>query len=323
LPGVGIVDECEAVGLVTAVARDRVTGIRVQPRRAGADQEIIDADLVLDATGRSGRTPAWLAGIGYDRPPDQQLTIRLAYATRHLRLPGGVLGAEKLVAAGAQPDQPAGFVLLAQEQDRWILTLFGFDGHHPPADPEGFLAFFEGVAPQDVFEAVRAAEPLGDIAAHQFPASVRRCYERLRRFPDGLLVLGDAICSSNPAYALGMSLAAVQAAALRDALALGEHDLANRFFRAAARPVNSAWQLTVGADLALPQVRGSRPLPVRVVNAYVRRVLIAAERDPLVADRFFRVSSLLDPPGLLFRPATALRVALAALRRPARVPPYR
>jgi hypothetical protein len=76
-----------------------------------------------------------------------------------------------------------------------------------------------------------------------------------------------------------------------------------------------AWQLTVGSDLALPQVQGPRPLPVRVVNAYVNRVLTAAERDRVVAEQFLRVAALQDPVTRLFRLPTALRVLLGNLRR--------
>jgi 2-polyprenyl-6-methoxyphenol hydroxylase-like FAD-dependent oxidoreductase len=315
LPTVEIVDRCEVVGLVTTAARDRVTGVRILRRDAGGAEETVDADLVLDATGRGGRTPVWLATMGYDQPPEERLTIQLRYATRQLRLRPGALRGQKFVTIGAEPGRPTGFVLFAQEQDRWILTAIGYDGHHPPTDPESFLAFVETAAPPDVFTAIRDAEPLDDIVAYRFPANLRRRYERVRRFPAGLLVLGDALCSTNPAYALGMSAAALQAAALQDTLAGGDRQLARRFFRAAAKPVNLAWQLAVGADLALPQVQGPRPLPVRVINAYVNRVLTAAERDPAVAERFFRVASLQDPATRLFRPSTARRVVLGNLRR--------
>jgi 2-polyprenyl-6-methoxyphenol hydroxylase-like FAD-dependent oxidoreductase len=319
LSAVKIVDRCEIVGLVTTPTRDRVTGVRIAHLAADGAEETLDADLVVEATGRGGRTHTWLAAIGYEQPPEEQLTIQLKYATRHLRLRPGALGGQKMVSIGAQPGRPTGFVLFAQERDRWILTAIGYDGHHPPTDPEGFLAFVETIAPPDVFAAIREAEPLDDIVAHRFPANVRRRYERLRRFPAGLLVVGDAICSSNPAYALGMSVAALQAEALRDSLAGGDRDLARRFFRAAAKPVDAAWQQVVSADLVLPQVQGPRPLHVRVINAYVNRVLIAAERDPTAAQQFIRVTALQDRPMRLFRPSTALRVLLGNLRR-SRVP---
>ena len=210
---------------------------------------------------------------------------------------------------------PTGLVFFAEDQGRWVLTLIGYDRHHPPTDPEGFLAFVETVAPPDVFAAICDAAPLDDIVAYRFPANLRRRYERVRRFPTGLLVLGDALCSTNPAYALGMSVAALQAAALQDTLAGGDRDLALAVLpRAAAKPIDRAWQLTVGSDLALPQVQEPRPLPVRIINAYVNRVLTAAERDP-------RSGRAIPPSRRPAEPGHAAVPAPHGAPRPARQPP--
>jgi hypothetical protein len=164
------------------------------------------------------------------------------------------------------------------------------------------------VAPPDVLGALREAAPLGGLVSHRFPASRRRRYERLARFPEGLLVAGDALSSVNPLYGQGMSVAALEALALRRALERGERRLAPRFFGAAGGVVGQAWGLAVGSDLGLPEVAGHRSLGLRLTNAYMERLLRVAEHDPLVAAAFNDVADLLAPPAHVLHPRVLWRV---------------
>ncbi|MEU6253624.1 FAD-dependent monooxygenase [Streptomyces sp. NPDC047043] len=314
LPGVEIVDRCEAAGLISTPDGARVTGVRLVRRDDDTERELA-ADLVVDATGRGGRTTRWLADLGYDQPREDKLAVDIKYVSQNLRLAPGALGRRKVVIVGAEPGRPTGATFLQHEADRWMLTLIGYGGHHPPTDPSDFLEFAKPILPSDVFEALCAAEPLDDLVAHRYPASVRRRYERLDRFPEGLLVFGDAICSFNPVYGQGMSAAALQAEVLRECLAGGPDRLAHRFFRAAARRIEVAWQMAVGSDLSLPEVAGPRPLPVRLTNAYFGALLTAAERDPALTQEFVKVSSLLSSPLILLNPVTVGRVVLGNLIR--------
>jgi hypothetical protein len=121
--------------------------------------------------------------------------------------------------------------------------------------------------------------------------------------------VGDAVCSFNPTYGQGMTVVAAQAVALRDCLERGARDLARRFFSAANVPVDHAWQLSVGADLALPEVIGRPPARVRLINAYLGRLRATAEHDPAVAAAFTAVIGMTEAPRHALRPAIAARVA--------------
>ena len=314
LANVEIVDQCEVVDLVGSADRRRVTGVRVS-HRVGREEQVLDADLVVDATGRSGRATTWLEAMGYRKPAEERIAVDIKYVSRQLRLRPGAMGRQKVVIVGAEPGRPTGATFLEQEEDRWLLTLIGYRGHHPPVEPDRFLEFARTILPAHAHAALDGAEPVDDLAVHRYRASVRRRYERLERFPEGLLVFGDAMCSFNPAYGQGMSAAALQATALRDTLAKGGEQLAKRFFRTAARRIEVAWQMAVGADLALPEIDAPRTRSTRLVNAYLGWLLDTAEHDWTVAERFIRVSSLLAPPTTLLGPGTLGRVALSGLRR--------
>ncbi|HEX5103112.1 MAG TPA: hypothetical protein VFV87_04845, partial [Pirellulaceae bacterium] len=213
-----------------------------------------------------------------------------------------------------QPPSTRSGVALAVEDDRWSLTLGGMFDDAPPASEAGFREFARGLSSPLIHDFLRSAEPVSEIQVFKYPASLRRRYERLKQFPEGLLVLGDALCSFNPIYGQGMSTAALEAVLLGECLQHSEPRLAQRFFRGAARIVDVPWQTAATSDLQFPQVRGKRPLLSGLANAYQSLVHRAAQADPEVALAFHRVANLLERPASLLRPRILRRVLHHAWR---------
>jgi 2-polyprenyl-6-methoxyphenol hydroxylase-like FAD-dependent oxidoreductase len=317
LRNVSVRDRCAVLGLLAD--NGRAVGVRTRDRDAAGDEQALHGDLVVAASGRGAKVPAWLQSLGYEGPAEERVQVDLMYVSRHLRLRPGALGHDTIVFDGPKPGRPRGMALFLEEDDRWLLTLHGYGPkHRPPTDDEAFSAFAATVTDPDVFRAIEEAAILDDVTTHAYPAGVRRRYEGMRRFPDGLLVIGDAICTFNPIYGQGMTVATLQAEALERCLQHGDQRLADRYFKAASAPVEHAWRLSTGADLALPEIDARAPLPDRIVNRYLDRLLPVAEHDERVATALLTVLGMLRPPTSLLHPAIALRVLRGGLRGPIR-----
>jgi 2-polyprenyl-6-methoxyphenol hydroxylase-like FAD-dependent oxidoreductase len=315
IDNVSIMDRTDVLGLTVTEDRARVTGLRVAHRGGDRDELAIAADLVVDASGRGSKMPEWLTQLGWPAPPEEEVPIDLAYTTRIYRGGPASLNGDVVILLGYTAQQRRSAIVALMEGDRVLVSLVGILGDYPPTDDEGFRQFAESLSQPDIADAIRDLTPLGPAVSFRFPASRWRRYDKLSRFPAGLLVIGDAICSVNPAYAQGMSVAALQSRALRDALAGGRAPDAARFFRAAAKATAAAWQIAAGADLALPEVPGQPSGPERLIGRYVSRVQAVAAHDPVVATAFARVAALVDPPPTLMRPDHLFRVLRPRRRR--------
>jgi 2-polyprenyl-6-methoxyphenol hydroxylase-like FAD-dependent oxidoreductase len=314
LGNVTLRDAYDVVDLTSTSSRERVTGVRVAPHGGGEALDLI-SDLVVDATGRGARTPAFLEALGYRRPTEQKVTVDLKYSSQLLRLPQDAL-TEVVFLITPVAGRPSGLAMARCEDDNWMLTVAGMAGNDPPDTFDEICDFAADILPAYALAAVRSATPLGPTAQHRYPSSRWHRYDRLRRLPDGLLAVGDAVCSFNPIYAQGMTVAALQALALRESLSRGTRNLPQRFYAAGAKPIRQAWQQVVGNDLSLPEIVGTPPLTTRLINPYVERVLSAAEHDLAAMEAFMRVVWLVDPPPRLMRPTIVARALTAGRRSP-------
>ena len=309
LAGLGNVEVRQAAAAGLAGADDRVTGVRL------AGGATVSSDLVVDATGRGTRSDRWLAQLGLPVPTESTIGVRLAYSTLLLHREGGDLGGLRMVAQLQTP--PSGKRLggaMAIDGDRWIVTLGEFHNDHPPADRASFVEFAASLPHPSIAQLIESAEPLSEVAVIQFPASRRRHFERMRRLPAGYLAVGDALCSFNPVYAHGMTVAAVEALAL--GRFLDRHrgsgpDMARAFYRHVTGVVGSAWELARSVDFAYPQTTGRRPVGFALRDRYLRRVIRAAQTSPKLNHRLMHVYHLIDRPHVLAAPDLLLTTVKA------------
>ncbi len=307
LPNVQRMENAAVEALTVDDRKQRVTGVRV-------GKESLIADLVVDATGRGSRSPRWLEEIGFPKPAEEQVQVSICYTTRVFRRRENDLDGDLAVIIPSTPVSKCGGVMLAQEGNRWTVTIFTHFGSPVPEDLDQFREAARCLPSTLLYDVIRDAEPIGDAAATRFPASVRKRYERLDRFPAGYLVFGDAICSFNPIYGQGMSVAALEAVELKKTLESNAPDLARAFFRRAAKVIDNPWSIAAGSDLRIPETVGPRTGAVKFINWYLAKLHKAAHTDPVAAVAFLRVANLLAPPPSLMSPAIASRVLLASLR---------
>jgi len=324
IPNVRFLDLHDIVSLETTPDNKRVTGVRIQRSKQGSQPEVLLADLVLDITGRGSRMPAWLRELGYEAPPEDKIKVDLAYTTRHYRLKRDRFGTSIAINQAGTPASPRGvFCYPLPDGETVELSLTGVLGDYPPTDHEGFLAYIKSLPLPFHYEYVKDAEPVDEPVRFKFPASVWRHYEQLTRFPDGLLVMGDAVCSFNPVYAQGMTVAGMESLTLRKHLQNPAALNAIEFFGEIAGQIASPWQFSAIADLGYPGVEGQRNDQINLVNQYIPKVLAAATQDPVITDAFLRVAGLVEDPMSLMSPAIAGRVGRVLQqfgRRPASTP---
>jgi 2-polyprenyl-6-methoxyphenol hydroxylase-like FAD-dependent oxidoreductase len=265
------------------------------------------ADLVVDATGRSSRTPRWLDEHGYEPPTVEEVTIDVTYSTGRVERPPDD---RRVLAVPPVAPRTRGAGLIPVEDGRWEVILQGVHGEDPPTDRDGAVAFAEQLPGPEIGQLLRSQRWVSDeLEQYPYPASRRHRYDSLDRVPDNLVVLGDALASFNPIYGQGMSVAALEAVLLHQALADGGSDgTPERFFDRASSLVDVVWQTVVGGDFQFPETTGPRPVGTGLSNWYVDRLVRQAHDDPVVSRAFAKVTRLEEPPSALFRPGIAWRV---------------
>jgi 2-polyprenyl-6-methoxyphenol hydroxylase-like FAD-dependent oxidoreductase len=313
VPNITLRPDCRVTGLVPAKASAAVHGIRFDG--GSGRSETLEADLVMDASGRGALTSTLFEALGWEQPAETEVGVDLSYATVVVAIPPIAPPDWKLVLT--QPDPPflaLHAVLVPTEDDRWIIAIADHDATERVETWDAFLEASRSLITPTVYNALRYAEPPSGIRHYRFPISYWKHFEQLRRLPHGVLPVADALCRFNPIHGQGMSSAAKQARLLQDVLgrAAGEPDpiaaVQMGFMGEVASVLETPWNMSTSADLAFPATRGERPENFEEARQFEAALFRAAVADPVVHRATMEVAQLLQPRSLLHEPDIMRRI---------------
>jgi 2-polyprenyl-6-methoxyphenol hydroxylase-like FAD-dependent oxidoreductase len=319
-----LLDGVQVTQLLTNETKSQVTGVQLRWRMEAETplEEELAADLVVDASGRNSSMPKWLESWGY--PPVKETVIDsfLGYGSRWYRRKSGFSADwQGLTVMGKPPDNPRGGVLYPVECDRWVVTLGGSGHDYPPTDEEGFLEFARSLRHPIIYETIKDAEPLSPVYSYRRTANRLRHYDQLSNLPEGVVMIGDAVCAFNPIYGQGMTTAALGALTLDDCLReqfkTTKHSLTGltrRFQKRLAKVNSTPWMMATGEDLRWPTTSGGQIDKMSLLmQGYMDRVMEFSTNHPEVYQTFGEVAHLVKPPTALFSPRILAPVLLQGM----------
>lgn len=308
---VTLVPNCR-VQAISAFPDGTVTSVQCEYGNGRAEE--LFADLVIDASGRGMLTLQLLKSLGYPQPDEESIGMNIGYSTALFSIPDDAPQdwVSTITLADAPKTSRSGF-LFPREGQQWIVTLAGMHDDKPPGDWDGYLEFAKGLRTNTIYNAIARAERIGEVQRFALPASTLRHFERLDRFPRGLLPMADAVCRFNPIYGQGMSVAAMEAALIAQLLSVCESEpdpitgLAQSYFTAVQELLNAPWSVA-NLDLVFPETTGKRPPNFGDSLKFGAGVIRLAARDPEVHRLWSEVQQLLKPNSALREPAFVERV---------------
>jgi 2-polyprenyl-6-methoxyphenol hydroxylase-like FAD-dependent oxidoreductase len=281
------------------------------------DDTVHAADLVIDASGRNTRLPSWLEALGIGPVRTSQVDALVGYATRMYAGSAGIDVPGVVVLA--TPQSLTGGLALKVEGDRWLVLAVGFGEHRPPRDAAGFEEFLAALRDPVVSQLLNRLEPVDDVHVYRQTANRRRHLDEVEDWPEGLLAVGDALCSFNPVYGQGITVAACEAVLLgrqlRDRAGTGfAAGDTRRLLRRLGGVLTLPWAIATGEDLRYPTSTGRGGFTQRLLDGWTRQLgMLAAHGHERAQDSMAQVYHLMGSPVSLFDPRLGVAVARSRL----------
>jgi hypothetical protein len=276
---------------------------------------VIPADLVIDASKHGSLTLSFLKSTGHPVPEETTIGVDIRYATALFELRHGALGEFKAnVTLPKAPESVNAGYLLPAENNCYQLLLIGRGDDIPPTDGAAFLEYARKLGTPSIYNAMKGAKQLGEVARYGFPESKWRHFGLLDRFPRGLLPTGDAICCLNPIYGQGITVAVLEATAMRRLLKVNARKtdpfatLGSHFLTEVEALLEDPWALSAIPDFVYPETRGKRPEDLDDRLQFQNALFHLTTRDADLVELLAEVRHLLKPMSVLNDPDIVRRV---------------
>lgn len=288
------------------LGRERIRGVRLA--QGGVERDI-EADLVVDAMGRGSPSPRWLNDAGAPPLREDSVDPGIVYVSCLFEPPPGIDDDWMMIGVSAEvPDRPIIGALMRLGPDRVLAALVGYGRPSPPRSAEELVARFAELSVPELHRLLRASKPLSEVAVFGNTSNRWRRYGKLPWFPDGLVSVGDAVCTLNPRYGQGMTVASLSAELLGSELdahfsergSLSGFSL--RFQKRLEDALKVPWQMALMEDrLWVSKFSGAAPgLLEQLLMKGSARVLRAVFSDLSTYVQFIRVAHMVDAPTSMF-----------------------
>jgi 2-polyprenyl-6-methoxyphenol hydroxylase-like FAD-dependent oxidoreductase len=311
-PNISLRDGSRVFEIVGTPDGSHVTGVRCQTTQ-GAEE--ILADLVIDASKHGSLTLSFLKSTGQPVPEETTVGVDIRYATAVFELEHGALGEFKAsVTFPKAPESVNAGYLLPVENNCHQLLLIGRGDDIPPTDGAAFVQYARKLGTPTVYNAMKGAKQLSEVARYGFPESKWKHFGLLDRFPRGLLPTGDAICCLNPVYGQGITVAVMEANTMRRLLKVNARKadplamLGSHFLTEVEALLEEPWAMSAIPDFIYSETRGKRPKDLDDRLQFQNALLRLTTRDADLMELLVEVRHLLKPMSMLNEPDIVHRV---------------
>ena len=300
-----------------SLSQDQPAQITVQNK--DASKADMTADLLVDASGRNSHTPNLLQQQGFGTVPETLVKPWLGYATRLYSSVSMPTSVKATVVMAKDPDMTRGGVLFPIENNQYICTLYGFSSDYPATDEMGFMHYASSLRSDVIYSAIKPAQPLTDAKAFIKDESRYRHYATQQNWPQGFLVIGDAVCSFNPIYGQGITASVLAAEALKKFVThnmSAEANWARRAQRKIVQSYRAAWTISTSEDLRWPKTEGAKSgILLGIMHRFSNWIGKAACADQHIAFAYIKVLHMTATPLALLTPVVLLRMLMSVFRK--------